>query len=66
MLAAGLVAFAILNFIPFLGWLINLAVVLLGLGAIAALIAGRLLGGSVDGEAPTEAAAVEDGAKGEA
>ena len=35
----GLVAAAVLNFIPFLGWLLNLALVLLGMGGIA----GRLL-----------------------
>lgn len=34
-LAAGLVVLAILNFIPVLGWLINLAIMLYGLGAIA-------------------------------
>jgi cytoskeletal protein CcmA (bactofilin family) len=33
-LTVGLILFALLNFIPFLGWLVNLAVVLLGLGAL--------------------------------
>jgi hypothetical protein len=33
-LAIGLLAFAILNFIPFLGWLINLLAVFLGMGVI--------------------------------
>lgn len=41
-LAAGLVMLAILNFIPFLGWMINFAVVLLGAGAIALMIVGRI------------------------
>ncbi len=41
-LAVALVVLAILNFIPFLGWLINLAVVLSGLGAIALSIMMRL------------------------
>lgn len=34
-LTAGLVLFATLNFVPIIGWLINLAIVFLGLGAIA-------------------------------
>lgn len=41
-LAAGLVVLAILNFVPFLGWLINFVIVLLGLGAITLLVAGRI------------------------
>ncbi len=41
-LAAGLVVLAVLNFIPFLGWLINLAVVLSGLGAIALMLLKRV------------------------
>ncbi|WP_421858902.1 hypothetical protein [Oricola sp.] len=45
-LAAGLVAFAILNFVPFIGWLINFAVVLLGLGAIAILTTTSLFEGN--------------------
>lgn len=42
--AAGLIVFAVLNFIPFAGWLINLAVVLLGLGSMTLFIADRLSG----------------------
>ena len=42
-LAAGLVALAVLNFIPIVGWLINLAIMFLGLGSIALLILERLL-----------------------
>jgi cytoskeletal protein CcmA (bactofilin family) len=42
LLAVGLVVLAILNFVPFLGWMINLAVVLLGAGAIALMIVGRI------------------------
>ncbi len=38
----GLVAAAILNFIPFLGWLLNLALVLLGMGGIATQLLARL------------------------
>jgi hypothetical protein len=33
-LTLGLVLFALLDFIPFLGWLVNLAVIFLGLGAL--------------------------------
>lgn len=43
LLAAGLVALAVLNFIPIVGWLINLVVMLLGLGSITLLILERLL-----------------------
>lgn len=42
-LAVGLVVIALLNFIPFLGWIINLAVVFLGLGAIVGRILRRLV-----------------------
>lgn len=42
-IGVGIVVLAVLNFIPFLGWLINLAVVFLGLGAIAAHGAAGLL-----------------------
>lgn len=41
-LAAGLVTLAILNFIPVAGWLINLAVMLLGLGSITLLTLERI------------------------
>ena len=33
-LALGLVLFALLNFIPVIGWLVNLLAVFLGLGAL--------------------------------
>ena len=42
-LAVGLVITALLNFIPFLGWIINLAVVFLGLGAIVGRFLRRLV-----------------------
>jgi hypothetical protein len=42
-LAVGLVVIASLNFIPFLGWIINLAVVFLGLGAIVGSILRALV-----------------------
>jgi hypothetical protein len=48
-LAAGLVALAVLNFIPIIGWLINLAVVFLGLGSIALLLMERALVGREGG-----------------
>ncbi|MDH3741790.1 MAG: hypothetical protein OER56_09345 [Hyphomicrobiales bacterium] len=41
-LATGLVALAILNFILILGWLINLVVVYLGIGSIALLTFARI------------------------
>lgn len=41
-IAAGLVVAALLNFIPFLGWLVNLALVLLGMGGIAVQVLARL------------------------
>ena len=41
-LTAGLVALAILNFIPVVGWLINLAVMFLGLGSITLLTLERI------------------------
>lgn len=40
--ALGITVLAILNFIPFVGWIFNLAVMLLGLGAITAVIMDRL------------------------
>jgi hypothetical protein len=44
-LTAGLILFALLNFIPFLGWLANLVVIFLGLGTLlqrgATLISDR-------------------------
>jgi hypothetical protein len=39
----GLVAVAILNFIPVIGWMLNLVVLFLGLGALSAALFGRLL-----------------------
>ncbi len=41
-LAAGVVVMALLNFIPFLGWIVNLALVLWGLGAMVLMVAGRV------------------------
>lgn len=40
-LAIGLLVFALLNFIPFLGWLLNLSVVLTGLGAMTVGVLNR-------------------------
>ena len=42
-LAAGLIVLALLNFIPIIGWLINLAVILLGVGAITMRAARHLV-----------------------
>lgn len=42
-LGIGIVVFAALNFIPFIGWLINLMIMLLGLGALTTSIAIRLV-----------------------
>lgn len=45
LLAVGLVVFGLLNFIPFLGWVLNLLAVFLGLGALmqraASLVGGK-------------------------
>lgn len=41
-LVAGVVVMALLNFIPFLGWIINLTLVLWGLGAMVLLLASRV------------------------
>lgn len=41
-LAAGLLLAALLNFVPVLGWMANIALVLLGLGAIAERLLNRL------------------------
>lgn len=42
LLAAGLILAALLNFIPILGWMVNVALVLLGLGAIGAGLLDRM------------------------
>lgn len=41
-LVAGVVVMALLNFIPFLGWIINLTLVLWGLGAMVLLLDSRV------------------------
>ncbi|MGB7305171.1 MAG: hypothetical protein WBD13_12890 [Burkholderiaceae bacterium] len=41
-LAVALTVLAVLNFIPFVGWLINLAIVLLGLGAMTVTLMRKL------------------------
>lgn len=41
-LAAGLVVAALLNFVPFLGWIINVGLLLLGLGALTIALAARV------------------------
>ena len=43
-LALGVTAFTLLNFVPFLGWLANLTLVLLGVGAITAAVFEWLVG----------------------
>lgn len=43
-LAVGVTAMAILNFIPFIGWLANFALVLLGIGAMTSAIFDRIIG----------------------
>jgi hypothetical protein len=45
-LAGALVVLALLNFIPVLGWILNLAVVFLGLGAIALALMARVTAGT--------------------
>ena len=42
-LAAGIAAIAILNFIPFVGWIANYTLVLLGVGAMTAALMNRIL-----------------------
>lgn len=42
-LAVGVTVFAVLNFVPFVGWMMNFAVVLLGVGAMVMAIANRLI-----------------------
>ncbi len=51
-LAAGLVILAARNFIPIVGWLINLAIMFLGFGAIALLIVERILNRSESTTSP--------------
>lgn len=41
-LAAGLVGAALLNFVPFLGWILNVGLLLLGLGALTMALAARV------------------------
>jgi hypothetical protein len=42
--AGVLIMVAILNFIPFLGWIINYTLVLLGIGAMTGAVFNRMLG----------------------
>lgn len=42
--AAAIIAIALLNFILFVGWVVNYTLVLLGLGAITRLVFGAMLG----------------------
>jgi len=44
-LAAGITLVALLNFIPFLGWIVNFTLVLLGIGAMTSAVFQRLSGG---------------------
>ncbi|NNE22850.1 MAG: hypothetical protein HKN11_09590 [Rhizobiales bacterium] len=61
-LVAGLAALAIVNFIPILGWLINLAVVYLGIGSIALLTFARVWPMAGDALLPPSRAAVQEDA----
>lgn len=54
----GLIAVAVINFIPILGWLANLVILFLGLGALSAALFGRLQEGSGAVESEAEAAEV--------
>ena len=54
-LAVGVTVCAILNFVPFLGWIINFTVVLFGVGAIGMALASRMIaapGGMTEPETP--------------
>jgi len=42
-LVVGVVVVALLNFIPFLGWMINLTLVLWGLGGMVLMLAARFV-----------------------
>lgn len=42
-LAAGLAALSLINFVPFVGWIANLAAVFLGLGSITAAVLGKMM-----------------------
>ena len=57
----GLAAVAILNFVPVIGWMLNLVILFLGLGALSAALFGRLLArtGTMEGVAEKEAESVE-------
>lgn len=50
----GIVILALLNFVPFLGWLINLAVILLGLGGITAHAAAALVARRTQASSPRQ------------
>lgn len=43
-LAAGIVIVTLLNFIPFLGWIVNFTLVLLGIGAMTRALFDRIMG----------------------
>lgn len=62
-LAVGLLVLAFLNFVPFLGWLINIVIVLLGLGAIALMVVGRIDGPALVALPPREDALPAEEAK---
>lgn len=59
-LGVGLVALAVVNFIPILGWLINLAVVYLGIGSIALSTFAKVWPMAGDALLPASQAAKED------
>ena len=50
----GLVAIVVLNFIPVIGWMLNLVILFLGLGALSAALFGRLLARTGPGESAAE------------
>jgi hypothetical protein len=59
-LALGVTVIAVLNFIPVIGWLVNFLVVLLGIGAIAQALFGRMTISPVNPPAHVEAKPNDD------
>ena len=52
----GLIAVAVVNFIPVIGWMLNLVILFLGLGTLSAALFGRLLARTGTAESEAEAA----------
>ncbi len=53
-LAAAIAVVAVLNFIPFVGWVANYTLVLLGIGAITSVLIPKLIGSPDDDAMPLE------------